>query len=398
MGLYRWAVDDPRELMAGPRGRRMSLELSRLLARAAATEGGQDYLRAAFLAAHTLEPRAGASWATLVDPAAGDREAEPAPGPAPAPAPAPDEVARLLDAVPRPRLDGRILLDALAAAVDAARYWQEPDGDDLLAATSAMHDPLSGIAASAAASMPAWWAAPLDRTAQWIVDFDDRGMVVDDDPAALHAPTAIPARERLSRWRAHTMREETRAQGERPVDPRASFSGTWWSTPPSDLARTTRGLGPLGPAGLWLVEDAFSWTRAVARPMAVPEDPAVYEVDGPDAWADLCRRFPLDVTASRRHDWYRATGMARRWVLPDWSRVAEQHPAIHLTVAGYLTTAGRPLPATDDSWCLLAGWNPDETCWLSDVDDARWMDGQSWVRSDDSERSWTLDTSPSESR
>jgi len=93
----------------------------------------------------------------------------------------------------------------------------------------------------------------------------------------------------------------------------------------------------------------------------------VLEIDGPEAWADLCGRFPLEVTASRRHNWYRATGRAGRWVVPDWSRVARHVDAVHLSVAGYLTTAGRAIPVGDDGASVLAGWDPDQTFWLSDV-------------------------------
>ncbi|MEO7124431.1 MAG: hypothetical protein ABI400_15220 [Lacisediminihabitans sp.] len=46
--------------------------------------------------------------------------------------------------------------------------------------------------------------------------------------------------------------------------------------------------------------------------------------------------------------------------------MASDYDAVHLTVLGYLTTAGRALPVRD-SHTVLAGWNPDETYWLTDV-------------------------------
>jgi len=190
------------------------------------------------------------------------------------------------------------------------------------------------------------------------VAFDDPA-----SPASLASGTAV---QRLARWRANTEQEEERDRRQRPSDPRAPWSGTWWSTPPSDLSRTTRDLGALGPVGLWAVEDSFGWDHATVRSVVVPGDAHVYEVDGPDAWADLCRRFPLEVTASRRHDWYRATGASGRWVIPDWSRAVEDFGAVHLTVDGYLQTAGRAVAVTADTSAVLAGWNPDETYWLTD--------------------------------
>jgi len=42
---------------------------------------------------------------------------------------------------------------------------------------------------------------------------------------------------------------------------------------------------------------------------------------------------------SRRHDWWRVTGSAGAWMIPDWVAVAADYDAVHLTVGGYLTTA-----------------------------------------------------------
>lgn len=56
----------------------------------------------------------------------------------------------------------------------------------------------------------------------------------------------------------------------------------------------------------------------------------------------------------------------RRWLIPDFTAAAADYDAIHLSVVGYLTTAGRALPV-GDARTMLAGWNPDETWWLADV-------------------------------
>jgi hypothetical protein len=94
--------------------------------------------------------------------------------------------------------------------------------------------------------------------------------------------------------------------------------------------------------------------------------PRTYEINGPDDWAALVASYPLDVSRSRRHDWWRATGWAGRWLIPDYGAVASDYDAIHLTVGGYLTTAGNALPV-GEARCLLAGWDPDETYWLADI-------------------------------
>ncbi len=87
-------------------------------------------------------------------------------------------------------------------------------------------------------------------------------------------------------------------------------------------------------------------------------------------------RYPLEVPLSRRHDWWRFTGEDSRWAIPDWEAVARDHDAVHLTVLGYLTTAGLPLDAGPNR-TVLAGWSPDTTYWLGPVlaqtgDPVRW--------------------------
>jgi hypothetical protein len=71
------------------------------------------------------------------------------------------------------------------------------------------------------------------------------------------------------------------------------------------------------------------------------------------------------VTKARRHDWWRATGEDHTWAIPDYPAIAVDYDAIHLTVGGYLSTAGRAIQA-GGAHTVLAGWNPDETWWLTD--------------------------------
>lgn len=360
---------DPSALLAGPRGRRLCLALAATSAEEDGAGPAEELRAAVVWAAYDLDPGRGTSRVVLAlaegPGGAGEREV---------PRPSTAEVARLLDAVPLSGPGPRALLDALASAVDFARYWQEPDGEDVLAAAAEVLQSLNRVAQVVAdAEAAAWWTSPLDRSDQWEVTFTD---------GPTPPPVETSVAERLTRWRADVVQGEARAARERPQDPRASWSGTWWSTPPTDLRRTARGVAGLGPAGLWLVEDAGGWAEAAARPVTVPAGAGVYEIDGPAAWAELCRRYPLEVTASRRHDWYRTTGQDSRWVQPDWSRVATDLDAVHLTVAGYLTTAGRAIPVTGDVRTVLAGWNPDETYWLTDHA-APGATLRRWARDDD---------------
>ncbi|MFP7834673.1 hypothetical protein [Marisediminicola sp. LYQ134] len=279
------------------------------------------------------------------------------------------------------------LLAALQASVDSARYWQEPDGEDVLTTTRDVRAALNQLAQMISEhSLARWWTAPVDIDSQWFVLFD-----------GMKAPVAGDVEGALERWRTEIGAEEERAQRERPIDPAASWGGSWWSIPPRSLLSTTRRLSAgkvandvgiptdLGPAGLHLVEDAMFDHAAVHRAL-VPEGLRIYEIDGPAALAELCAQYPFEVTASRRHDWFRTTGVDRRWVIPDWQRVAADFDGVHLTVAGYLETAGRDIRVTDDLSTVLAGWDPDQTWWLTDrvrLDDGADAIVERWSRIND---------------
>lgn len=313
---------------------------------------GSALSSAIFWAAHDLDPEPGP---LLMAVSSGESADSPVAEP---PSATPAEAGALLArAALRPPEDDE-LFEALRLAVDRARYWQPPDGEDVLGATPAMRPGLLGVARTLAASpLTGWWTRRVDLTDQWMVEFEDE--------APKRPPP--PSEEILARWRSAVDLDEERAPRERPSDSSRNFSGPWWSIPPRALVTTTGGWDGHLTVGVHLIEDRI---RDVARPPRRAHSagaPAVYEVDGPGAWAHLCRLFPLEVTASRRHDWYRATGIDGRWVIPDWSRVAELWAGIHLNLHGYLTTAGSAIRVAHGLHTVLAGWNPDETFWFRSV-------------------------------
>src|SRR5690348_15038461 len=172
------------------------------------------------------------------------------------------------------------------------------------------------------------------------MDAANQHEVVFDDPDGRLLPDPPhDGRAAVLAWRADTLERESSA-ADWPDDPRAPYSGSWWSTPAlSGLRRSTRRLESTGPVGLHLIEDAFSWTSAQCWPLQVHPDASVFEIGGPDDWTELVRRYPLAVTKSRRHDWWRATGHDFEWAIPDYHAVAADYDAVHLSVAGYLSTA-----------------------------------------------------------
>lgn len=343
-------------LVEGPRGRRLCLEL---LLDAAQRMGERGWAAAHHVgdAARALEPASGSSvlYASVIS---NGEIVEPTPSPE-------DERMRALPPAERAAAalaglelpdsyDAALLRRALGASVDAARYWQEPDGEDLLAAHPELRPQLLRAAEVVARSdAAAWWGEPIARLEQRSTAHDDSWR-----------PSGDPAAEQLARWMRERLADEERFRRERPSDPTASYSGEWWSMPPSSLHRSTRAHAA-GPFGLELVEAGFGWGSAEVRELSPAPGP-VLELDGPEAWAQLCRRWPVDLRASYCHDWHRVTGEARHWVAPDWSRVAEEYTAVHLGVLGYLRSATRLIELGDGRASVLAGWDPDATYWLRD--------------------------------
>ncbi|WP_257015895.1 hypothetical protein [Rhodococcus sp. ACS1] len=345
-------------LLAGPRGHRMLLAYARDAERTLQPEFRSDLFdHAVSLAAYHLESgREGAR--VLHGPGADEARQNVLTA---------DDVAHRLSQVPLPEVTAVALRSALADAVDAARYWQDPDGEDILVAAEPVRRELRRVAEHIARSPHAqWWTTP-DATDQWLVGWSE------DGTDSVGSTTA----ELLRDYGDRTAAEEVRAGRDRPADPSANWSGWWWSTPPTRCS--SRRLFDGTPAGLWFVEDSMGWERAIARRVNIPAGARVYEVDGAQAWAELCRQFPVEVTAQKRHDWYRTTGRSGRWVIPDWSRLPERYEGVHLTVAGYLAAAGTAIAVDADTASVIAGWAPDDTYWLTDTVKLDSDDSQTWV-------------------
>lgn len=242
----------------------------------------------------------------------------------------------------RPTLDGPRILAAMGKAVDAAAYWQPPDGADLLAAHPAVRAGLSGVADEIASDpSTAWFDRPC-RLEQWAIDWQSENA---------SPPLPKDARATLAKWALH--------------DGSEVGLGAWWSIP-LGLAQTVDRL----PAALGLVEDSFGWERATTIP--VRGAGRVFEIAAAEDWTALCREYPRDVTVTRRGEWLPATGRNRRWVIPDWERVAREWDAVHLQPLAYLGSAGRVLEieagaGTTATATVLAGFDPGSTLWLTDV-------------------------------
>ena len=287
----------------------------------------------------------------------------------------------------RIEVDSQAAVEAVAEACTWAMYWQPPDrGEDDLQSSEWLTR-LPDVA-EAVASSPAtiWWSGPLALDDQHLVRFLDA-----DAPEREHEPTLTGLRAAVDGLSREHSREFPDDAADVPADQKSAdgawsavpgvdpesggvgwqmVSGVWWSAPIAQPgAHTARSIGqPPFPAGLTFVEDSLGWTAATSWQVAPIRDVKILELDGPEDWVELVRRYPLDVTATtKRGDWWRTTGRDGSWAMPDWPAVAEDWDAVHLSVTGYLTSAGRALPMDSDTATVLAGWPPDATFWLADV-------------------------------
>jgi hypothetical protein len=372
-------VITPEDVLAGPRGPRFCLELLRRVLDEE-TGPGEELHATLFWAEYHLGQARG-DGGVLFGPGAA--------GPHPHPSAA-DVAAALAAAVSTVDLTAVTALEALRAVADAAafaRYWQEPDTEDVFLASPELAEPLRVLAAAVAAS-PAVAELGVDHhdSPQWAVEFLAPDRPDPDDTGAADTEPVTAAR-RVADWQRALLAEVAAVGARDRRRPAASRrGGEWWSTPPWGLLVTTAALDSDGPLGLWAVEDDQGWDRALVSPVTAPPDARVAIVDDAEDWADLCRVGAVDVSATtRRHDWYWTTGRDGDWVTPDWVAVAAAYDAVHLTFRGWLRAAGTAVPVDASTASVIAGWTPGSTVWLRDPQPGLGASA-AWRRDDEAER------------
>ncbi len=347
------------QILKGARGRRLLLEFALHSERCGAVSGEllAEIMARAEMTVSSADDGASFGWLSG-QPWSGGPGPEQRPEPASA-----QDVAASLDRIDLTQPTATNLRSALARSVGSSYYWQEPEGFDLLARTSEVREALIRIAEHVARSpVVQGWKAPVDLSGQWAVQWPA-------DPAR-----ALPQRpeQRLRADRAQVIAAEDSANASGPSDPTANISGEWWSMPSWELTPTMPLTFDESPAALWFSEDRYESSGTIQQ-IGVPQQARVFEIVGAADWAQLCRSFPLEVTARVRQDWFRTTGRAGRWVIPDWYQVAQHFDAVHLQTIAYLEAAGAIIPvdgegsdlSSDDVASSIAGWNPDETYWLT---------------------------------
>ena len=209
-----------------------------------------------------------------------------------------------------------LLLECMSESVNAARYWQEPDELDVALANPRFTTALGRVAEAIAASpASAWWSSALDPENQIFLDWADGDVTV---------PTFQNADILLQHWRAEVSASRS--------------GGTWWSIPlwlylqgdkeyealRPRVAATTRSLSHAGSVGLLLEEDGGGPSEAVCWSVRPRQQARPFEVDSAADWLELVEQYGIDVTGARAGSWSQATGLEGRWVLPDWSVIANR--------------------------------------------------------------------------
>jgi len=176
---------------------------------------------------------------------------------------------------------------------------------------------------------------------------------------------AYLAEDGIEQWRAESLENERQFLEYQIEDPDRHIGGEWWSIPfANGTTETTRARDGIGALGVFLEEDSSS-NEARVQPVRIYGAPRIYEITGPQDWANLVDTYPLPVPASRRSVWYDTTGEYRDWFIPDWVSVSADYDAVHLTMMAYLTTPGVAIPLSANAGAtVLAGWDPDATFWL----------------------------------
>jgi len=257
--------------------------------------------------------------------------------------------------------DAVALLGPLSDAVSGWAF-----SDDQIQAAVVLGDGADALlpVAEALARAPgaAWWWDPAPAEGhRWVAwSYQPQG-----------PPPLGQAAEALRTWDDNEASAEARSADMLPFPPTATgrhYSGIWGSAPrAAGILGTTRAVAELPAAALALSEDEGGYEAAEIWDIRVDPSVEVYEIDSPHAWCALVDTWPREVTLSRRHDWWRWTGSEGPWLLPDWTRVAEHYDGVHLSVAAHLQASYRALPVGQSAYTCLAGWDPDETVWLSDA-------------------------------
>lgn len=141
-------------------------------------------------------------------------------------------------------------------------------------------------------------------------------------------------------------------------------TGDQWSTASSYKSTLISTRGPVAhwPSVAAMCGEDLTSDHPQTWPFAVPEG-QVLEIHSSDDFVKLVEAYPRR-WADPFGAWKSMTGADGPWCGPDWDALRQEYAGVHLSLAGYLSTAYRPL-STSAGLALLAGWEPDGTVWFN---------------------------------
>lgn len=141
---------------------------------------------------------------------------------------------------------------------------------------------------------------------------------------------------------------------------------------PSEWMFTSTQVGDISPMTTALDYNVGDLRLAFGQPpyaiwrMEVDPSARVFEIHGPNDWHNLCVNYPAEGNSGRdaanEPDFSCDPGK----LVPDWSQVARDWDAVHLSFGGYLTSE-QVRVESERGWTYHWAWDHEKTLWL------RWM-------------------------
>ncbi|MYC07512.1 MAG: hypothetical protein F4X57_10130 [Chloroflexi bacterium] len=178
----------------------------------------------------------------------------------------------------------------------------------------------------------AWWFAPLDLHNQiWVSEDHSPPNQQPSEPSWIHS------------------------------DPRRNLWAFITSTSTADTASM------LAAVDLQICDIGYGYHEYASPPFALwhmkPKlDARIFEIDSPHAWHELCVNYRHRAKYPLQDIVYSDLDMDS-YLEPDWSKVAEDWDAVHLTLGGLLTSH-QVAVKSKDFWTYHHGWDAEQTWWL----------------------------------
>ena len=189
-----------------------------------------------------------------------------------------------------------------------------------------------------AQSSVSWWFEPMDKERQVWVSRDESPPSED----SLITPSEPP-----TRWERYALKPTG-----------GLFTSTQVGSISPMAAAIDFGVGDFRP---WYGQPPYAVWR-----LDVDESARIFEIHGPNDWHRLCVEYPAEGNSGRHAGNEPDFSRDACRLVPDWSKVARDWDAVHLSFGGYLTSE-QVRVESEHGWTYHWAWDQEGTLWL------RWM-------------------------